>query len=221
MLGLRAIDSCSVVGSSSSACLVLPGALRVCLARYFTTPSRLQGLDIDRAITLTGTSRILDEAKAGQSVRMPAKLCPAWLSAIQLLVAPDKSVKTCQEFRQGWSRILEAFTWFDPGPLVKQMTLAALPDSGRGSYPVAYQICRQPAHALVPGRTWMIRGLHICPEPVQNPSGVCQGYETEKPLPLTASARGKLQTATLAESVLCLSHIRQRFGKGRVKVCGA
>lgn len=92
--------------------------------------------------------------------------------------------------------ILEAFIWFDPGPLVKQITVAALPDSGRGSYPVAYQICRQPAHALVPGRTWMIRGLHICPEPVQNPSGVCQGYETEKPLTLTASAWGKPQTAT-------------------------
>jgi len=83
--------------------------------------------------------------------------------------------------RQGWSRILEAFTWCDSGPLVTQTTVAALPDSGRGSYPVAYLICRQPAQALIAGRTWMIRGLHTCPEPVQNPSGVCQGDETESP----------------------------------------
>ena len=41
----------------------------------------------------------------------------------------------------------------------------------------------------------MIRGLHICPEPVQNPSGVCQWYETAKPCSLTDAARDKPQTA--------------------------
>ncbi len=101
MLALGEIQTRPIGENPSRACLVLPGALRICVARCFTTPSRQQGLDIDRAITLTGTSRIFDEASAGQSARMPAKLCPTWLSAIQLLVAPDKSVKTCQEFRQG------------------------------------------------------------------------------------------------------------------------
>lgn len=32
---------------------------------------------------------------------MLGKPCPAWLLAIQPVMAPDKSVKTCQEFRQG------------------------------------------------------------------------------------------------------------------------
>ena len=103
-------------------------------------------------------------------------------------------------------------------PLVTQTTVAALPDSGRGSYPVAYRICRQPAQALVAGRTWMIRGLHICPEPVQNPSGVRQGHETEKPLTLTASARDKPQTATQRRFCLMpISHFVKVWSKWRAR----
>lgn len=94
MLGLRATGPCSVVGNPSRACLILPGALSIFLARYFTSPSRQ---DIDRAPTLTASSRILDGAGAGQAVRMLAKPCPAWLSALQPLVVSDKSVQSCPE----------------------------------------------------------------------------------------------------------------------------
>ncbi len=51
LLGLRAIDSCSVGENPSRACLVLPGALRICLARYFTTPSRLGGVSAGAGAT--------------------------------------------------------------------------------------------------------------------------------------------------------------------------
>ncbi len=67
LLGLRATGPCSVVGNPSRACLVLPGALSISTARYFTTPSRPKGLAIDRAVILTSTSGIFDEAGAGQS----------------------------------------------------------------------------------------------------------------------------------------------------------
>jgi len=70
----------------------LLGALRIYLARYFTAASPDEGLAIDPAVTLTGTSGIFDEAGAGQAARMPEKLCPAWLSAFQMAVAPEKSV---------------------------------------------------------------------------------------------------------------------------------
>ena len=64
LLVLRATWLWSVGGNPSRACLVLPGALSIFLARYFTTPSRQ---DIDRAPTLTAASRILDGAGAGQA----------------------------------------------------------------------------------------------------------------------------------------------------------
>lgn len=156
MLGLRAICRWSVCENPSRACLVLPGALRICPARYFTTPSCQQGLDIDRAITLTGTSRILDEANAGQSARMPAKLCPAWLSAIKLRVAPDKSVKTCQEFGQGSVKDGQGFEgrisisgllmWLSEPPAAGHT-----PNSGRGDYLACYADRSEPLIAVVPG----------------------------------------------------------------------
>lgn len=40
---------------------------------------------------------------------MPAKHCPVWLSALQLLVALKKSVKTCQEFGQGSVKDAQGF----------------------------------------------------------------------------------------------------------------
>jgi hypothetical protein len=82
------------------------------------------GLDIDRKVTLTATFRTFDEAGAGHATRTPAKLCPVRLSALPLPMAPDKSVKTCQEFRQGWSRIMAAFAGFDRVLLVPQVTAA-------------------------------------------------------------------------------------------------
>ncbi|TKK33459.1 hypothetical protein PspCFBP13528_07060 [Pseudomonas sp. CFBP13528] len=70
LLALGEIQTRPIGENPSRACLVLPGALRICLARYFTTPSRQ---DIDRASTLTAASRILDGADAGQAARMLAK----------------------------------------------------------------------------------------------------------------------------------------------------
>lgn len=58
---------------------------------------------------------------------MLAKPLTAWLSERQPLTALDKSVKTCQEFRQGWSRIMAAFAGFDRVLLVPQVTFAARP----------------------------------------------------------------------------------------------
>lgn len=120
------------------------------MARYFTNPSRQ---DIDRAVTLTASSRILDEAGAGQAARMLAKLCPAWLLALQLLVASDRSVKNCQEFRQGSVKDGQGFEgrisisgllmWLSEAPAAGKT-----PNSGRGDYLACYADRSEPLIAV-------------------------------------------------------------------------
>lgn len=68
-----------------------------------------------------------------------------------------------------------AFARFDGASLVPQVTVAARPVSGQGSYPDAYPICHQPLQPLAHVPSFMNGGLSSRPEPVQNPSGVCQG----------------------------------------------
>ena len=74
---------------------------------------------------------------------MPAKPCPAWLSAIKLRVAPDKSVKTCQEFGQGSVKDGQGFEGriSISGPLMwlsEPPAAGHTPNSGRGDYLACY-----------------------------------------------------------------------------------
>lgn len=107
-------------------------------------------------------------------------------------MASDKSVKTCLKFRQGWSRIMAAFAGFDHAPLFPQVTVAARPFSGRGNYPAACPICRQPLLALARGPNRMNCGLSSRPEPVQNP---IQRHDWPR-LPATVSSEMPLRMNT-------------------------
>ena len=75
------------------------------------------------ALTLTATSGFFDEAGAGQVARIPAKRCPAWLSACQPVASLGKSVKPCQKFRQG---LVKGFPMYGRVPPTTMITVVRL-----------------------------------------------------------------------------------------------
>lgn len=87
---------------------------------------------------------------------MLAKHCPVWLSVLQLLVAPKKSVKTCQEFGQGSVKDGQGFEgrisisgllmWLSEPPAAGHT-----PKSGRDDYRACYADRSKPLIAVAPG----------------------------------------------------------------------
>jgi hypothetical protein len=92
------------------------------------------------------------------------------------MFVPEKTVKTCQKFRQGWSRIMTAFSAGGRGPLV-QLSDRRVPFLFLDEVAIRCLSDLQPASAGF--GSWAdlddIRPLHLsraCPESLWGVSGV-------------------------------------------------
>lgn len=85
---------------------------------------------------------------------------------------------------------MASFAWGGRGPLVPQVTVAVPP--GFWTWWLSGLLPDLLPSALAVAPSWSSSSCHRGdrPEPVQNSSGVCRGYETTKPACLTAPLHG-------------------------------